>query len=169
MTPPFPQPHYFFMHAHTTTSSPAPHSAESGTASPASSSAPGSATNSPPMVHSPGLEAAHLPVSTSVPEDEQLQLLPPIVAAGSMSTSSIENRSAAAPRPCPVQVVPLQLGTKGKSERNGDQAHRERSPYIDRSQHPHESGGAQTPRAKFIETLQSKNTAWDALIHGSFS
>ena len=164
MTPPFPQPHYFFTHGHTATSSPAPHNAESGTATPATSSAPGSATNSPPMVHSPGLETAHLPVSTSALEDDQLQLLPPIVAAGSMSTSSVENRSAAAPRPCPVQVVPL-LGTKG----NGDQAHRERSPYIDKPQHPHENGGALTPRAKFIETLQSKTTAWDALIHGSFS
>lgn len=160
MTPPFPQPHYFFTHAHTATSSPAPHNAESGTASPVTS-APGSATNSPPMAHSPGLEAAHLPVSTSVPDDDQLQLLPPIVAAG--STSSVEYPFAVAPRP--VHGVP----SKGKSERDGDHARLDRSPHFDKSQHPHENGGALTPRAKFIETLQSKTTAWDALIHGSFS
>jgi hypothetical protein len=30
------------------------------------------------------------------------------------------------------------------------------------------ASGLETPKAKFIETLQSKS-AWDALIHGSFS
>lgn len=118
------------------------------------------------MAHSPGLEAAHLPIPTSAPEEEQLQLLPPIVAAGSTSTPLAEDSSAAAPRPRPVQIV---SGTNAKNERSGDRVRRDRSPHIDKSQHPHENGGALTPRAKFLETLQSKNTAWDALIHGSFS
>jgi hypothetical protein len=35
-------------------------------------------------------------------------------------------------------------------------------------EHGRGSGCPGTPKAKFIETLQSKS-AWDALIHGSFS
>src|SRR6266576_3893904 len=159
MTPSFPQPHYFFTHPHTATSSPVPYSLESGTATPATSSAPTSAANSPPITHSPGPAAGH----SLAPEEEQLQLLPPIVAAGSKSTAEVS--STAVPRP--VQAFPLDADAK--IERNRDPARGDKSPHIDKPHHPHENGGALTPRAKLLETLQSKNTAWDALIHGSFS
>jgi len=161
MTPSFPQPHYFFTHPHTTTSSPAPYGLESGTATPATSSAPASAANSPPITHSPGPAAGHSPILA--PEEEHLQLLPPIVAAGSKPTAEVF--PTAVPRP--VQAVPLDADAK--IEHNRDPARGDKSPHIDKSHHPHENGGALTPRAKLLETLQTKNTAWDALIHGSFS
>lgn len=85
------------------------------------------------------------------------------MAAGPKSTAEVS--STAVPRP--IQAVPLDADAK--IERNRDPARGDKSPHTDRSHHPHENGGALTPRAKLLETLRSKNTAWDALIHGSFS
>ncbi|KAF8633824.1 hypothetical protein AX15_001235 [Amanita polypyramis BW_CC] len=161
--PSFPQHHfpYFTVHPHTTMSSPAYSNPNSGLATPEVISVPGSAAGSPPVVHSPG-PSGHSPVPMSAPEEGPLQLLPPIVAAGSTTGSPAENSSTvSAP---PVQAV--HLGTNSNGTHTAvDHGGRGRSVHY-RSRG---NGGTSTPRAGFIETLQNKNNAWDALIHGSFS
>ena len=158
MTPSFSQHHfpYFTVHPSTTTS-PAHSNPDSGLATPEVISTSGSAAGSPPMIHSPG--PSHAPLSG--PEEELLQLLPPIVAAGSTTKSSAEH-SSSSPSARPVQAVHPCKDEHTTAE-HCDKLH------YDKFHHSRGSGGTSTPRAGFIETLQNKNNAWDALIHGSFS
>ncbi|KAM6499556.1 hypothetical protein JOM56_005064 [Amanita muscaria] len=113
--------------------------------------------SSPSRTHSPTLGPS------SIPEEEPLQMLPPLVAAGSTSANGEVHDLARPPaqaihprpRSHPLQTTASDLEA---TDMNGV--------YPDgRSR----SEGTQAQRAGFIQTLQSKNRAWDALIHGSFS
>ncbi|KAF8637136.1 hypothetical protein AX17_003040 [Amanita inopinata Kibby_2008] len=182
LTPAHPLPHhyshpqhlpYFLTHTPTIPASP-PHSGPpSGASTPPTgtscSSAATSPMNTPPASRSPALNATQYGLPMSVPEDEPLQMLPPVVAALPGSSSP------AAP------VRPMQsLVQAGQDSANSDaNAHASdaavKVPQPDQSRNgklkhvPPGVGGTSTPRVGFIETLQSKNSAWDALIHGSFS
>ncbi|KAK2465565.1 hypothetical protein APHAL10511_002457 [Amanita phalloides] len=164
MAPPFPQSHYFLTHPHTAVPSPAASNSSSGTSTPEHSSVPGSASGSPPMANSPGLAATHSLNPASVPEEDRLQLLPPIVAAGSTS-QSVESLATGASHSVHAHTDPIE----GAEADHDYISLRDKALHDDHSHQPHENGGTLTPRARFIETLQSKNKAWDALIHGSFS
>ncbi|KAF8153940.1 hypothetical protein B0H34DRAFT_719680 [Crassisporium funariophilum] len=88
-------------------------------------------------------------VSGALPSPHEIEPLPP--AYGD------KNSSIHVVRP---HAAPLQVSSSSSS------AHPD-SPSADASDHGTHSGSS-TPRSKFLQTLSSKS-AWDALIHGSFS
>ncbi|KIL63698.1 hypothetical protein M378DRAFT_179146 [Amanita muscaria Koide BX008] len=113
--------------------------------------------SSPSTTHSPTLGPS------SIPEEEPLQMLPPLVAAGSTSANGEVHDLA----PPPAQAIhPRPRSHPLQTTASDLEATYMNGVYPDgRSR----SEGTQAQRAGFIQTLQSKNRAWDALIHGSFS
>jgi len=102
----------------------------------------------------------HHPIGDTVAEDGMLALPPPISRQNSQGSSPGAEHTR--PHPTPVQPVPVDgssLPTDIPSVPVGDY------PTASAS---NPGSGTGTPKAKFFQTLQSKS-AWDALIHGSFS
>jgi hypothetical protein len=133
--------HPHFHHPHPHTPSRLGRSKSSSTNSP-SGSAPSSSHPSPLP---PG------PVPSNLPIPPEIEPLPPAqVTNGVIMTT-------ASPLPTRPPNTPLHA--------NGNPPIPSDHPSADSADHAARAG---TPRSKFMQTLQSKS-AWDALIHGSFS
>jgi len=140
-------PHFHHSHPH-----PHPHtpsrlgrSKSSSTNSPSGSSANTAPSSSHPSPLPPSLVPSNLPI---LPEIEPLP--PAQVTNGVIMTTA---------SPLPTHPPNTPLHSTGNPPIPSDH------PSADSADHAARAG---TPRSKFMQTLQSKS-AWDALIHGSFS
>jgi len=117
------------------------------------SSASGSPNASPPS-------SAAFSNPASQPPSPSLESMPPLPAAAMSESHDQAGGASTVPAihaPAPVQA------SLGSEVVNATYSH----PQSTSGEEGSDSGSG-TPKAKFIETLQSKS-AWDALIHGSFS
>lgn len=125
-------------------------------------------SSSTPSPSSSAQTSAHpsprVDVSGAPPLPPVIDPLPP-AAVTEVETAHTPASAKDAAKPVRPPVLPLHSGASAHGhESAGPEGHEARAGSAAAAT----PSGSSTPRAKFLQTLQSKS-AWDALIHGSFS